>query len=126
MTIEVNSGAEKQYFDLLNEGQFNIQQCQDCERSIFYPRMVCPYCGSNSLNWFKPSGLGTIYSTTVVRRKPEDGGDYSVVLIDLDEGVRMMSTIEQTPPHTVAIGQRVKAQVKQQDNQALVVFTLEG
>lgn len=125
MTMETNSGAEKQYHDLLSEGQFKIQQCQDCKDHIFYPRMVCPHCGSDSLNWIEPSGLGTVYSTTVVRRKPEDGGDYNVALIDLEEGVRMMSTVEQISPHDVAIGQRVRAQVKQQENQAIVVFTPE-
>ena len=125
MTMEINSGAEKQYHDLLSEGLFKIQQCQDCKDHIFYPRMVCPHCGSDSLNWIEPSGLGTVYSTTVVRRKPEDGGDYNVALIDLEEGVRMMSTVEQISPHDVAIGQRVRAQVKQQENQAIVIFTPE-
>ena len=59
-----------------------------------------------------------------MRRKPEAGGDCNVSLIDLDEGVRLMSRVEGVPSGDVRIGQRVRARVVQQNGQGLVVFDL--
>ena len=92
------SGPEKQYFDRLAAGRFEIQQCAGCGKHVFYPRVVCPHCGSVRLDWVSPSGNGTVYSTTVVRRKPADGGDCNVAPIDLEEGVRMMSRVAELAP----------------------------
>jgi hypothetical protein len=69
-----------------------------------------------------PKGTGTVYAVTTVRRKPEAGGDYNVSLIELDEGVRLMSRVEGLPSAEVRIGQRVKARVVEQGGQGLVVF----
>jgi len=90
--------------------------------------MVCPHCGAGEakLAWQKPSGLGTVYSTTVVRRKPDAGGDYNVALIDLAEGVRLMSRVEGIAPADVRIGMTVRAKIVTQDDGPLVVFTPEG
>ena len=66
-----------------------------------------------------------VYSTTTVRRKPEAGGDYDVSLIDLDEGVRMMSRVEGVPPAEVKIGMRVRAKVVDNKGAGLVVFAAE-
>ncbi len=126
MTTETICGAEKQYQDLLKQGKFQIQQCQNCNKHVFYPRMICPHCGSDQLSWVEPTGQGTVYSTTVVRRKPEDGGNYNVALIDLEEGVRMMSRVEKVAAEDVYIGQKVQAHVNQDGEQAIVVFSPVG
>jgi uncharacterized OB-fold protein len=52
-----------------------------------------------------------VYSTTVVRRKADDGGDYNVCLVDLAEGVRMMSRVVSVAPQDVRIGMRVTARI---------------
>lgn len=104
-------GPEKIYRDKLAQGRFEIQKCAGCGLHVFYPRVVCPHCGSSKLDWVSPSGRGTVYSTTVVRRKPADGGDYNVALIDLEEGVRMMSRVVESAPDQVKIGQRVKSRI---------------
>jgi uncharacterized OB-fold protein len=113
------SGPEKRYLDALAQGRFEIQKCAACARHVFYPRVLCPHCGSDRLEWVAPSGRGTVYSTTVVRRKPADGGDYNVCLVDLAEGVRMMSRVAQIPPQDVKIGMSVKARIVE----GLVEFT---
>ena len=66
-----------------------------------------------------PSGGGTVYSTTVVRRKSADGGDYNVCLVDLAEGPRMMSRVVNVPPAEVKIGMAVRARI----TEGLVEFT---
>lgn len=120
------AGPEKHYRDQLAKGQFQIQRCQACARAVFYPRMVCPHCGSDQLAWATPSGKGTVYSTTVVRRRPEQGGDYNVALIDLEEGVRLMSRVQGIAPDAVSIGMAVQADVADIDGEKTVVFRQAG
>lgn len=118
------TGADLHYRAQLDQGNFVIQRCTACRHSIFYPRMICPHCGYDQLEWFTPSGWGTVYSTTIVRRKAEDGGDYNVALIDLKEGVRMMSRVEDISPEAVAIGMPVQARIIDGQGGKLVVFRL--
>lgn len=106
----------------LDAGRFLIQHCGGCDRHIYYPREVCPHCGSDALQLVPPRGTGTVYATTTVRRKAEAGGDFNVALIDLDEGVRLMSRVESVAPADVAIGQRVQARVAVNSGVGLVVF----
>jgi len=110
----------------LNDGRFLIQRCGGCSRAVYFPRALCPHCGHGDLAWEVPKGTGTVYAVTTVRRKPEAGGDCNVSLIDLDEGVRLMSRVEGLPSTDVRIGQRVKARVMQQGGQGIVVFDLLG
>lgn len=114
--------AQTHYQAELNVGRFCLQQCLQCQRPTFSPRELCPHCGAGTLRWVRPSGRGTVYSTTTIARKPDAGGNYNVALIDLDEGVRMMSRVQGFAPEDVRIGQRVQAQVIQQDGKGLVVF----
>ena len=74
------------------------------------------------MQWIEPAGLGTVYAVTCVRRKAELGGDYNVSIIELDEGVRMMSRVESIPPASVKIGLRVQARVAVKDGTGLVLF----
>ena len=115
-------GPDAFYFAALKRGEFLIQSCNGCKKHIFYPRVICPHCGGNSLAWVSPSGTGTVYSTTYMPRKPADGGDYNVAIIRLDEGVQMMSRVERIAPADVAIGMRVRAVVRVDNGNPLVVF----
>lgn len=111
----------------LNAGRFLIQRCIGCGKHVYYPREVCLHCGSTSLEWTEPKGTGTVCAVTTVRRKPEEGADINVSLVDLDEGVRLMGRIEMLAPDAVKIGQRVKARVQVEDGKGLVVFdAVEG
>lgn len=114
-------GVEAAYQKELDAGRFLIQHCGSCGKHVFYPRESCPHCGGTSLAWVEPKGEGTVYAVTTVRRKPDAGGDYNVSLINLDEGVRMMSRVEGMPEH-VRIGQRVRARVVVNAGRGLVVF----
>jgi len=110
----------------LDAGRFCVQRCPQCQRHVLGPRELCPCCGASPLHWVRASGLGTVYSASTIHRKAEAGGNYSVALIDLDEGVRMMSRVEVMMPDEVHIGQRVKARVVQENGHGLVLFHLAG
>lgn len=117
-----NSGVQARHQAQLDQGRFLIQRCSDCSRHVYFPREACPHCGSAALGFVEPSGAGTVYATTIVRRKSDAGGDLNVALIDLDEGVRLMSRVENLPPPEVRIGMRVQARVLVKDGSGMVVF----
>jgi len=68
-------------------------------RPVFRPRV-------GPTEWRVSGGRGTVYATTVVR--PRGGEAYNLVLVDLDEGFRMMSAVVGRAPEDVAIGARVR------------------
>ncbi len=121
-----NTGVLVQHQAALAEGRFLVQKCDDCGQHIYFPREVCPHCGSDAVQFISPSGQGTVYAVTTVRRKPADGGDYNVSLIDLDEGPRLMSRVDNLKPDDVKIGQRVSARVVVADDKGVVVFDALG
>jgi len=111
----------------LDAGRWLIQRCTACTKHVYFPRESCSHCGSAALEWTTPKGTGTVYAVTTVRRKPADGGDLNVSLIDLDEGARLMSRVDNLEPNAVRIGQRVKARVQLKDGRGLVLFdAIEG
>ncbi len=109
------TGPEHDYKQKLAAGRFEIQICGACGKHVFYPRVICPHCGADKLDWVAAVGAGVVYSSTVVRRKPEAGGDYNVALVDLAEGPRMMSRVVGIEPTGVKIGMKVKARIAQGD-----------
>ncbi len=115
-------GPLQVFEDHVSQGEFRIQQCKDCGGHVFYPRYLCNHCGSSDLKWVEVSGRGIVYSTSVVRRKPERGGDYNISLIDLEEGPRMMSRVMDVDPDQVTIGMAVSAHVGLIDDKPAVVF----
>ena len=87
------------FWDGAREGRLMIQQCHDCGKHIFYPRVACPHCASDRLEWVEASGRGTVYSYTVVYNNAPSAFladiPYVVAVINLAEGVRMLSNIVQ-------------------------------
>ncbi|GAA5078424.1 hypothetical protein HNP84_009534 [Thermocatellispora tengchongensis] len=113
-----------EYTERLAEGAVPFQSCEECRAAVFPPRVLCPACGAMELTWERSAGLGTVYSTSVLFPRGRD--PYPVVLVDLDEGFRMMSTVTGTPAEEVAIGARVRAHVDPAGPDGPhVAFTLE-
>lgn len=115
-------GPEAVFRSGLKEGRFYLQRCDDCSTHVFYPRMLCTHCGSVRLGQVLASGRGTVYSTSMVRRRPESGGNYNICLVDLDEGPRMMSQVTGIAPENVRIGMAVKARIDEIDGEPAVLF----
>jgi uncharacterized protein len=93
----------------LARGELAYQVCLDDDKPFFYPRLVAPVSGSANIAWRVSKGLGTVYTTTVIHYKGE--APLNVAMIDLDEGFRMMSRVEDIDPMKVKIGMRVKFRV---------------
>jgi|SRR5690625_3969267 len=114
-------GAENQYFDFIKHGIFKIQCCDACQKTVFIPREFCVHCGNTELSWFRPNGYGVVYASTVVRAKDPDL-NRNIAVVDLDEGVRLMSEVVGVSPESVRIGARVKLKIVGALETAKVVF----
>lgn len=119
-------GPDAEFEAFLREGRFMLQRSAGTGEYVFYPRLAAPGSGARDLEWVEASGKGTVYSTTVVRRRPEKGGDYNVALIDLAEGPRMMSRVTGIAPEAVKIGMAVTARVGEIDGEPAVLFEPEA
>jgi uncharacterized OB-fold protein len=111
------------YLEHLGKGELAYQFSPEANAAVFYPRVICPFTGSDRLEWRVSKGMGTVHATTVVF--PQQGAPYNVALIDVDEGFRMMSRVEDIAPLDVRIGMRVKFRVHQAegDEPPCPVFT---
>jgi uncharacterized OB-fold protein len=103
------------FWEATREGRLLVQWCTECDRGIFYPRSFCPICGSGrgSLEWRTASGRATVHAATV-ENKPAatgagfaNGEPYVVALVELEEGVRMMTNVIGCPPDEVKVGKAV-------------------
>ena len=89
-----------------------MQKCTSCSYLQLYPRGICGQCGSQELGWQRSSGLGVVFSYTVVWRPPSAAFvpkvPYVVAIVELDEGPHLMSNIINCPPESVLVGMRVQ------------------
>lgn len=85
------------YWDATLRQRLVLQHCEACNRTIHYPRIACPHCGSENLGWREASGRGTVYSYTVVENNAPSAFladmPYVVAIVELAEGVRMLTNI---------------------------------
>ncbi len=115
-------GPDAQYRQALLEGRFLLQHCEDCSAARFPPALVCRACGSPRLAWRAAAGSGEVYATTTVRDR---AGDSNVVIVELEQGARMMSRVDGIAPDAVRIGLRVQARIVPGD-EPFVVFVPAG
>jgi uncharacterized OB-fold protein len=108
------SGASQspfaRYREHLEKGELAYQFDTTTGAAVFHPRLIAPKSGNADLEWRVSRGLGTVYATTV--NHPREHEPYNIALIDLDEGFRMMSRVEEIEPQAVRIGLRVKLRVR--------------
>ena len=114
------------YVSHLEKGELAYQFSPEANRAVFFPRLVCPYSGSDKLEWRVSKGRGAVHATTVVY--PAEGEPFNVALIDCDEGFRLMSRVEDIAPIEVKIGMRVKFRVHKPggEEDPIPVFTPEA
>ena len=110
--IPVMQPWTKEFWKGTKNSQLLIQECSDCQSKIFYPRQYCPECWSGNLKWSQASGKATVYSFTTTQDmvEPKFWADlpYVLALVDLEEGIRMMTRIVDCDPETVKIGMDVE------------------
>ena len=108
----MTAGPEEIFFDYLRQGKFMLQRSRRSGAFVFYPRVLTSEADAADLEWVEAQGAGEVYSTTVVRRKAEHGGNYNIAIVQLAEGPRMMSRVLGIDPAEVRIGMKVSARIE--------------
>ena len=98
------------FFEGAKEGKLLIQRCSNCGTLRHPPRPACGVCRSFEWEPIESSGRGTVYSFVVNHHPKVPAFDYPlvVVLVELEEGTRLVANIEGVTPETVAIGMQVE------------------
>ena len=114
----------ERYWAAAKDGVLMIKTCNACGEAHYYPREICPHCGSTDTEWREASGKGTIYSYSVMRRAEIP---YVIAYVTLDEGVTMMTNIVDADFDAIAIGKAVEVTFRETEGgMALPVFRLAG
>ena len=105
--IPVPTPETEYFWKKVRQHELWLQRCAACAHVFFYPRLHCPQCLSDKVEWFRASGRGVLYSYMINHRPPpgfEAEAPYAIAIVQLDEGPRMMSNIvgvENTPENLV-------------------------
>lgn len=110
--LPVESVETKPYWDACREERLIIQRCSKCGSRQFPYRAFCSQCWSVELAAVDSPGTGSVWTYTVIRRSKAPGFaadvPYTVALVELDEGVKLLTNIVNCSPDDVAIGMRVR------------------
>jgi len=112
----------QQYREALARGQFRIQQCRDCGKYVFEPRVACPHCGSGELRWTEPSGHGVVCSTSVLVQGLRNDDPHPLVLVELDEGPQMAGRVLDVDADKLEPGLPVSAHIALVNGEPTIVF----
>lgn len=123
------SSAGEPFWAGTREQRLLLPWCRSCERPHWYPREVCPFCLAPDLDWREATGRGSVHAASTMPKAAlpmlADRVPYVVAIVELVEGVRMMTNIVDVDPDAVAVGAAVRVVWEAlSDGRHLAVFTL--
>jgi uncharacterized OB-fold protein len=119
----------KTFWEAARDGRLVAQRCRECGRLRHPPRPMCPECHSIDHETVDLAGTGTVYSYAILHHPQHPAFSYPVVavLVDLDEGVRVVSNLVGVQPRDVGIGMPVRVTFEATaDDMAVPVFEAAG
>lgn len=110
--LPVLEGFSKDFYEFCKQGELRFQRCKACGAWRHMPREMCAECGSWEWEWAKSSGRGQVFTWTVVNRALHPAFRNSVplapVVVELEEGVRLLSEVQDCAPEELKIGMPVE------------------
>ncbi len=95
-------GMAGEFYEYCKKHELRFQRCTDCGTWRHVPRDMCAKCGSFNWEWAKSAGKGKVFSWTTAMQPmlPQfaDLVPYSPVVVEMDEGVRLVSWLSDVPP----------------------------
>ncbi len=119
------------YWEAATAGRLSVQRCRTCGRHYFYPRSFCPLCQSADVEWADVSGRGRLVSY-VINYRPMPPADRDVpqviALVELEEGVRMLTNIVGSPadPDALPLDAPVSVAFEPRGDLQVPVFRLDA
>lgn len=113
------------YWEGLRQGKLLIQRCTSCNTLRHPPQPMCESCQSIEWDTVESKGKGKVYTYTVMHYPEIPPFDYpnAIVLVDLNEGVRLVSQLEGCKPDEITIGMPVEMEIKEvQEGMSLPIF----
>jgi hypothetical protein len=109
-------GLTKAFYDFCKDEALHFQQCTSCGTFRHVPREMCAQCNSFEWEWVKSTGKGTIYSWVVINRAlhpafydpSEDAVPMAPVVVEMEEGVRLLSNMVDCPPDQLEMDMSVE------------------
>lgn len=105
--LPVLDGFAKDFYGFCRQRELRFQRCRDCRAWRHVPREMCPACGSWNWDWEKSSGRGKVFTWTVVARPMhpafKDDCPYAAVVVEMSEGVRVLSRVLDLAPEQLEI-----------------------
>ena len=115
----------KSFWDAAGDGKLMLKHCTACGEKHYYPRSICPLCGSDKTEWFQSSGKGVIYTLSSMRRGANS--PYTLAWVTLDDGPAIVTNIDTDDHDVLAIDQRVIGKFVASDGGApYPLFTPDG
>ena len=92
------------YWNGAKEGKLLLNSCPSCDKAYFPPRPFCPVCGNRDVEIKQASGKGRLYSY-IINHLPAPGYEppFTVAVVMLDEGVKMVANLLECPPDPEAL-----------------------
>jgi uncharacterized OB-fold protein len=122
------SHVSEPFWQACRRRELLVQRCGDCGSYVFYPRAICPSCGSPTLTWHPVSGRGTLFTFTVARRPTHrrlaSRVPFVIAVVELEEGPRMTSSVVDCDVETLRIGQPVVVDFEDLGEAVVPVFRL--
>jgi uncharacterized OB-fold protein len=116
------------FWEAASTGVLAIQRCRNCDAYEWTPQVACSRCYTETLTWVPVSGRGTVYSFSVVHRPQTSDFEapYVVAIVELEEGVRMLTDLVDVDAAQVHIGQPVEVAFDEETPVALYHFKPVG
>ncbi|MEW6474272.1 MAG: OB-fold domain-containing protein [Actinomycetota bacterium] len=97
-------------------GRLHLQRCADCGVFCHPPRYYCLACSSPDRELVPSSERGSVHSFTVSHRTFDPGWaeetPYATVVVELDEGPRVIGALRGLDPSALELGRRVRVEVE--------------
>ena len=100
------------FWEAVRQHKLVFQKCKDCGLLVHRPRPMCPRCNSMEREWSPSTGKGVVYSwVNFVYANAAYPGikvPYTVVVVEMAEGVRIISNLYDVKPEEVYVGMPVE------------------
>lgn len=103
------------FYDNLREGRLTTTRCTACGKVLWQPRVVCPHCNADTMEWIDLPREGTVYAhTAMVLGAPmgfEGETPFVIAIVSLDLGelgsLNLFTRVDDTTYEDLSVGDRV-------------------
>lgn len=121
--------ANRLYLDRLEEGELVGTKCPECDEVFAPPRKMCPHCGEDDLEKVELEGKGKIHVFTAIHVSPphlKEKAPYTVVVVDLNEGPRIMGRllgVDPNKPEKIESEMEVEMEIIEEKGEKILAFS---